>query len=51
MDLGGEIAVEGKGMYDLSETIEIGDDTTLIFAKGVQIRRQTSGNVVEAFLP
>ena len=43
VDLGGEIIVAQAGVYDLSETIEIGDDTTLIFAKGVQIRRQTSG--------
>ena len=42
VDLGGEIIVEQAGVYDLSETIELGDDTTLIFGKGVQIRRQPS---------
>ena len=40
VDLGGEITVKQAGVYDLSETIWIGDDTTLIFEKGVQIRRQ-----------
>lgn len=42
VDLGGEIFVDMPGIYDLSETIEIGDDTTLSFAKGVQVRRQPS---------
>lgn len=42
VELGGEIAVDMPGIYDLSESIEIGDDTALIFAKGVQIRRQPS---------
>lgn len=40
IDLGGDIIVERAGVYDLSETVEIGDNTTLIFDKGVQIRRQ-----------
>ncbi len=39
---GGKIIVELPGIYDLSETVEIGDDTTIIFSKGVQIRRQSS---------
>lgn len=39
---GGEIIVELPGVYDLSETIEIGNDTAIIFSKGVQIRRQAS---------
>lgn len=39
---GGEIIVELPGIYDLSETIEIGDNTTIIFSKGVKIRRQES---------
>ena len=42
VDLGGDIVVEKPGVYDLSETITIGDNTTLKFAKGVQIRRQPS---------
>lgn len=40
IDGGGEIIVETEGIYDISKTIEIGDNTTLRFAKGVQIRRQ-----------
>ena len=39
---GGEIIVDLTGIYDLSETIEIGDNTTIIFSKGVKIRRQES---------
>ncbi len=42
VDFGGEIVVEQAGVYDFSEGIEIGDDTTLRFAKGVQLRRQQS---------
>ena len=42
LDLGGEILVELAGIYDLSETVEIGDDTTLCFQKGASIRRQPS---------
>lgn len=42
IDLGGEIIVERDGVYDLSETIRLGDNTTLIFCDGVQIRRQVS---------
>lgn len=42
VNLGGEIVVEKPGIYDLSETIEIGDDTALTFSEGVQIRRQAS---------
>ncbi len=39
---GGEIIVDLPGVYDLSETIIIGDNTTIIFAKDVQLRRQAS---------
>lgn len=42
VDRGGRITVEKAGIYDLSETVLIGDDTALIFAKGVQIRRKPS---------
>lgn len=42
VNLGGEIVVEKPGIYDLSETIEIGDNTALTFSEGVQIRRQAS---------
>lgn len=39
---GGEVIVEEQGIYDISETILVDDDTTLIFAKGTQVRRQSS---------
>jgi len=42
VDLGGQIVVDLPGIYDLSETIEIGDDTSILFSQGVQIRRQRS---------
>ena len=42
VDLGGEILVELPGVYDLSETVEIGDDTSIRFSEGVKIRRQKS---------
>ena len=42
VDLGGEIIVDLPGIYDLSETVEIGDDTSITFSQGVQIRRQQS---------
>lgn len=42
LDLGGEISVEQAGVYDLSETVEIGDNTTLRFQSGASIRRQAS---------
>ena len=35
VDLGGEIFVEAAGVYDLSETVRIGDNTALVFADGV----------------
>lgn len=41
---GGEVLVEAAGIYDISETVLIDDDTTLIFAEGVQLRRQPSKN-------
>ena len=40
VDFGGTITVDLPGVYDLSETILIGDDTELIFRAGVYIRRQ-----------
>ncbi len=40
IDVGGEIVVHLPGIYDLSGTVEIGDDTSVIFEQGVQIRRQ-----------
>lgn len=42
VDLGGDIVVEKPGVYDLSETITIGDGTSLKFEKDVRIRRQPS---------
>lgn len=47
VDKGGEICVELPGMYDISEPIEIGDNTSLIFADGVVIRRQKSRSGVD----
>ena len=42
VDLGGEILVEAAGVYELSEPIVIGDNTTIRFADGVTIRRAPS---------
>ena len=42
IDNGGEIIVDIPGVYNLSEQIEIGDNTTLTFAKGVTLRRVQS---------
>ncbi|MBO7169753.1 MAG: hypothetical protein J6W28_01080 [Clostridia bacterium] len=42
LDLGGEITVELAGVYELSETVEIGDNTTLRFCTGASIRRRAS---------
>ena len=39
---GGEIMVCQRGVYDVSETVYIGNDTTLIFGDGVTLRRQGS---------
>ncbi len=52
VDCGGPVLVEAPGIYDLSETIEIGDNTELRFSAGVQIRRQPSqtGRNGNAFL-
>ena len=41
---GGEVFVEAAGIYDISETVLIDDNTTLVFAKGTQVRRQPSKN-------
>ena len=35
VDYGGEIVVSLPGVYPLSEQIEIGDNTTLVFKEGV----------------
>ena len=42
VDLGGEILVLAPGIYEISEPIEMGDDTTLRFAEGVVLRREPS---------
>ena len=39
VDFGGTITVDLPGVYDLSETVRIGDDTELIFRAGVYIRK------------
>lgn len=38
-DVGGNIVIDTPGVYDLSRTILLGDDTALIFGAGVYIRR------------
>ena len=52
VDLGGEILVEVPGIYELSEPIRLGDNTTLRFAEGVMIRRlpSKSGRTGNAFI-
>lgn len=42
VDCGGDITVTVPGIYDLSEQINIGDDTAVYFGAGVIIRRQPS---------
>ena len=42
LDLGGEITVCQPGVYDVSETLFPGDDTSLIFEDGVELRRVPS---------
>lgn len=39
-DAGGEIRIDVPGIYDVADTISLGDDTSLIFGAGVYIRRQ-----------
>ncbi|MBQ2957472.1 MAG: hypothetical protein IJE08_13560 [Clostridia bacterium] len=39
VDFGGTVTVDLPGVYDLAETVLIGDDTELIFRAGVYIRR------------
>jgi len=43
VDLGGTITIDRPGVYDLAETILIGDDTELIFRAGVYIRKVMDG--------
>ena len=42
VECGKEITVKEAGVYDVSETVLIGDNTTLIFEKGITLRRQPS---------
>lgn len=44
VDFGGTITIDLPGVYDLAETIYIGDDTELIFRAGVYIRRALDEN-------
>lgn len=44
VDCGGTILITQPGIYDLSEPILIGDDTTLLFGAGVTLRRQKSSS-------
>jgi len=39
VDMGGTIVVDRPGVYELSDTVKIGDDTELICRAGVYIRR------------
>ncbi len=52
VDCGGEICVNISGVYKLSEQIEIGDNTTLTFKKGVTVCRvpSTTGVNGNAFI-
>ncbi|MBR3766626.1 MAG: hypothetical protein IKL10_00080 [Clostridia bacterium] len=47
IDCGGEIYVSLPGVYKLSEQIEIGDNTTLTFKKGVTLQRVPSTTGVD----
>ncbi len=38
VDMGGTIVVDQPGIYDLGDTVKLGDDTELIFRAGVYIR-------------
>ena len=42
LDQGGTVTVSAKGIYDVSETAYIGDNTSLIFETGITVRRQPS---------
>ncbi len=42
VDMGGEICVTVPGVYKISEQIEIGDNTKLVFCEGVIIQREAS---------
>ena len=52
VDLGGEILVKEAGIYELSEPIMIGDNTTIRFFDGITIRRlpSKSGKNGNAFI-
>jgi len=47
VDFGGTITVDLPGVYDLAETIVLGDDTELIFRAGVYVRRAKDENGVQ----
>lgn len=47
---GGTIVISQPGVYDLSEPICIGDDTTLFFGAGVTIRRQPSNSLETGYV-
>ena len=44
VDKGGVIQVTAPGIYSISEQIEIGDNTKLVFCEGVILRREASVN-------
>ena len=45
LDIGGEIVVDGKGVYDVEGTVFIHSDTTLSFCAGSYVRRISCGDV------
>lgn len=47
VDFGGTITVDLPGVYDMAETVELGDDTELIFRAGVYVRRAKDENGVQ----
>lgn len=42
VDEGGTIEISVPGIYKISEQIEIGDNTKLVFSEGVVIKREAS---------
>jgi len=51
VDCGGEIRVSSPGIYDVGATVFIGDNTSLIFSKGVILRKNAEhGKFCHVFL-
>ena len=47
VDEGGTVCVDQPGVYDISRTILLSDDTALIFGAGVYVRRAVCGDGVQ----